>query len=47
VIGAGMIALLLLQPAQAAGCSPVFVPDVNATRLQLAKKLGANEVIEA
>jgi L-iditol 2-dehydrogenase len=41
VIGAGMIGLLTLQAARAAGCSRVFIADVDATRLELAKKLGA------
>ena len=45
VIGAGMIGLLLLQAALQAGCSRVFVADVDATRLQMAKTLGATEAI--
>jgi L-iditol 2-dehydrogenase len=36
VIGAGMIGLLILQAAKAAGCSLVLVADVDATRLRLA-----------
>ncbi len=47
VIGAGMIGLLLLQAARAAGCSPVYVADVDATRLALARELGAEETLEA
>jgi L-iditol 2-dehydrogenase len=47
VIGAGMIGLLLLQAAKAAGCSKVFVADIDATRLALAKQLGADQVIQA
>ncbi len=47
VIGAGMIGLLLLQAARAAGCSPVYVADVDPTRLALAKELGADETLEA
>jgi L-iditol 2-dehydrogenase len=43
VIGAGMIGLLVLQAARAAGCSRVFVADVDATRLKLAESLGADE----
>jgi L-iditol 2-dehydrogenase len=43
VIGAGMIGLLLLQAARAAGASRVFISDVDATRLKLAKELGADE----
>jgi L-iditol 2-dehydrogenase len=46
VIGAGMIGLLLLQAARVAGCSQVFVADIDATRLALAKQLGADEVLE-
>ena len=45
VIGAGMIGLLTLQAARAAGCSRVFVADVDATRLKLAREMGADEMI--
>jgi L-iditol 2-dehydrogenase len=45
VIGAGMIGLLTLQAARAAGCSRVFIADVDPTRLALAKKLGATETL--
>ena len=45
VIGAGMIGLLTLQAARAAGCSRVFIADVDATRLELAKGLGAAEAL--
>ena len=47
VIGAGMIGLLLLQAARVAGCSRVFVADIDATRLKLATELGADEAIAA
>jgi L-iditol 2-dehydrogenase len=47
VIGAGMIGLLLLQAARAAGCSRVFVSDVDATRLKLAAELGADATLLA
>lgn len=47
VIGAGMIGLLLLQAARAAGCSRIFVSDVDATRLTLAAELGADRTILA
>ena len=47
VIGAGMIGLLLLQAARAAGSSRIFVADVDATRLALAAKLGADLTILA
>src|SRR5450631_337975 len=45
VIGAGMIGLLTLQAARAAGCARVFIADVDATRLELARKIGAHEVL--
>lgn len=45
VIGAGMIGLLTLQAARAAGCTPVVIADIDATRLELARKLGADEVL--
>ena len=41
VIGAGMIGLLLLQAARAAGCSPVYVADLDESRLIMAAELGA------
>ncbi len=47
VIGAGMIGLLILQAARAAGCSKVFIADVDSSRLELAKKVGADEAIHA
>ena len=47
VIGAGMIGLLTLQAARAAGCSRVLIADVDATRLELAKRVGADEVLHA
>jgi L-iditol 2-dehydrogenase len=42
VIGAGMIGLLLLQAARAAGAKQVLIADVDATRLKLADELGAD-----
>jgi L-iditol 2-dehydrogenase len=45
VIGAGMIGLLTLQAARAAGCSRIFTADVDATRLELARKLGATDAL--
>jgi L-iditol 2-dehydrogenase len=41
VLGAGMIGLLSLQALHAAGCSSVYVADVDASRLKLAKEVGA------
>jgi L-iditol 2-dehydrogenase len=45
VIGAGMIGLLTLQAARAAGCSPIYVSDIDTSRLALAAKLGADHVL--
>jgi L-iditol 2-dehydrogenase len=45
VIGAGMIGLLTLQAAKAAGCARVFIADVDESRLKLARKIGADEVL--
>jgi len=45
VIGAGMIGLLTLQAARAAGCARVFIADVDETRLKLARQIGADEVL--
>jgi L-iditol 2-dehydrogenase len=47
VIGAGMIGLLILQAAKASGCARVFVTDVDATRLEMARSLGADAVIDS
>jgi len=45
VIGAGMIGLLIVQAARAAGCDRVFCSDVDETRLKLAKQVGADETL--
>ena len=45
VVGAGTIGILTLQALRAAGCSRVFVTDVDAQRLELASKLGATEIL--
>ena len=42
VLGGGMIGLLTMQALRVAGCSRVFVADVDSTRLQLASDLGAS-----
>jgi L-iditol 2-dehydrogenase len=47
VIGAGMIGLLLLQAARAAGASRVYISDVDETRLRLAAELGVDETFLA
>jgi L-iditol 2-dehydrogenase len=45
VIGAGMIGLLTLQAALAAGVGRVMIADVDATRLKMAKEMGADEAL--
>ncbi len=47
VLGAGMIGLLTLQALRAAGCSSVYIADVDASRLKLAKEVGATETLHA
>jgi L-iditol 2-dehydrogenase len=47
VIGAGMIGLLVLQVLKHAGCSQIFVSDIDNTRLATAKDFGATAVINA
>lgn len=47
VLGAGMIGLLCLQALRAAGCSTVFIADVDPSRLTLAKQVGATETLHA
>ena len=41
VVGAGMIGLLVLQAARLAGAGKVIVLDLDDTRLELARSLGA------
>jgi len=47
VLGAGMIGLLTLQSLRAAGCSRVFIADIDSTRLGLAREVGASEAFQA
>jgi L-iditol 2-dehydrogenase len=47
VVGAGTIGVLILQALRAAGCKRVSVSDVDASRLTLAKELGAADVLLA
>lgn len=47
VIGAGVIGLLVLQALRDAGCRNVYVADVDDSRLELAKRLGAANIINA
>jgi L-iditol 2-dehydrogenase len=45
VVGAGTIGLLLQQALRVAGCSRVFVADVDPTRLKLSVVLGATSAL--
>jgi len=47
VLGAGMIGLLVVQALRVAGCSRIFVADIDGTRLKLAEEVGATEVLAA
>jgi L-iditol 2-dehydrogenase len=47
VIGAGTIGLLCLQALRVAGCSRVFVADIDESRLALAKTFGAAAVLSS
>jgi L-iditol 2-dehydrogenase len=47
VLGAGTIGLLVQQALRLAGCSRVFVADIDPTRLKLAKDLGATATLSA
>jgi L-iditol 2-dehydrogenase len=47
VLGGGIIGLLTLQALRVAGCSRVFVADVDASRLKLATELGASAALLA
>lgn len=47
VLGAGMIGLLTVQALRAAGCSRVYVADVDNTRLKLAEQAGATAAFSA
>jgi len=45
VVGAGMIGLLLVQALRAAGCGRIIAVDLRRRRLELARKLGADETL--
>jgi L-iditol 2-dehydrogenase len=47
VLGAGTIGLLLQQALKVAGCSRVFVTDVDATRLKLSEQLGTTATLKS
>jgi len=47
VVGTGMIGLLVVQALRAAGCGRIFAADLVPERLELARKLGADEVLHS
>jgi L-iditol 2-dehydrogenase len=46
VVGAGMIGLLVIQALRAAGCGRILAVDLDPGRLALARKLGADVVLQ-
>lgn len=47
VVGAGMIGLLIIQLLKINGCGKIIAADVVADKLEMAKKFGADEVINS
>jgi L-iditol 2-dehydrogenase len=47
VVGAGMIGLLTLQAARAAGAGKLLVADIDPSRLEMARSLGADQVFDS
>jgi L-iditol 2-dehydrogenase len=47
VVGAGMIGLLVIQALRMSGCGQIIAVDVDRARLDLARKLGADECLVA
>ncbi|MBD3306840.1 alcohol dehydrogenase catalytic domain-containing protein [candidate division KSB3 bacterium] len=47
VVGAGMIGVFVIQALQAAGCGTVIAVDLDQNKLDLATKLGADQVLKA
>lgn len=46
VVGSGMIGLLVIQAIKQKGCAQVIATDLNAQRLEVAEKLGADVTID-
>jgi L-iditol 2-dehydrogenase len=46
VVGAGVIGLLAVQALRAAGCGRIVAADIDAGRLALARRLGADAVVD-
>jgi L-iditol 2-dehydrogenase len=47
VIGTGMIGLLIVQVLKARGCASIIAIDVDESRLEMARRLGATEAIHS
>jgi L-iditol 2-dehydrogenase len=47
VVGTGMIGLLVVQALRLAGCGRIVAVDVDAARLELARRFGADELVNA
>jgi len=47
VVGAGLIGLLLIQILRASASGPIIAVDLDAARLETAKKFGADHVLDA
>lgn len=47
VVGTGMIGLLVVQALRLAGCGRIVAVDVDAARLELARQLGADQLVNA
>lgn len=47
VVGSGMIGLVTIQALRAAGCAKVVALDIDDSRLDLARRLGATSVLNA
>ncbi len=45
VVGSGMIGLLAVQVLRASGCGRIIAVDVDRSRLEMARRLGADEVL--
>ncbi|RPJ55533.1 MAG: galactitol-1-phosphate 5-dehydrogenase [Acidobacteria bacterium] len=47
VVGSGMIGLLVIQALRLAGCGRIFAVDVEDAKLELARRLGADAVLNS
>lgn len=47
VVGAGMIGILAVQALRAAGCGRIFAADIVPARLELARRLGADQTLRS